>query len=71
MVIISGEAHKEMHKNEEYIFKRIKQSRCTEKYCIDPISFNVLLFKLVFLITTQFFSVSFMEDTILPKFNFV
>ena len=31
MVIISGEAHKEMHKNKEYIFKRIKQSRFTEK----------------------------------------
>ena len=31
MVIISGEAHKKMHKSKEYIFKRIKQSRFTEK----------------------------------------
>ena len=28
---LSGEVHKKMHKNKEYIFKRIKQSRFTEK----------------------------------------
>ena len=28
---LSGEAHKKMYKNKEYIFKRIKQSRFTEK----------------------------------------
>ena len=53
---LSGEAHKKMYKNKEYIFKRIKQSRFTEK--IASIRFP-----------TQFFSVSFMECTILPKFN--
>ena len=55
---LSGEAHKKMYKNKEYIFKRIKQSRFTEK--IASIRFP-----------TQFFSVSFMECTILPKFNCV
>ena len=28
---LSGEAHKKMYKNKEYIFKRIQQSRFTEK----------------------------------------
>ena len=42
---LSGEANKKMHKNKEYIFKRIKQSRFTENNCINPIPFTVLLFK--------------------------
>ena len=44
IIVTSAERHI-MHKNKEYIFKRIKQSRFTEKNCIDPIPFNVFLFK--------------------------
>ena len=34
-----------MRKYKEYIFKGIKQSRYTENNCINPIPFDVLLFK--------------------------